>query len=281
MATPSLTDLLKSPAVSLTDGVRGNARQSRPRHKRHHSVDHGTECTPPKQECTEPDLANNETPIAHPPVCSEPKILTNSDISNDQEVNFTQCGTVDDAQSINNTKISPTETSTHPVKKEAAPQTFSIAEASSSYLTSHTNLACKSSPEKKAYVGLGLSTSPDENKKPIAFGQCCEPQLQSVRCRPGTPMSLVHPVQSPLTPNSKVFQKENEIMYMPQQAAKKLPENWLHERNMPLSRKHSRPCNAPGVSCCLKSLLLKPLRLCFHSLLFLLCLAFSNQISIV
>ena len=154
----------------------------------------------------------------------------------------------------NKTEVAPSVTDADSSTAVVATPQCSSSASVLSVDSPHLNTACKVNEGIKHTEMLEPCGSPDENKIQDAKDQCCELKaqkaLESVRHRPGTPMSLVQTVDCPLTPTPEVFHKEKEITYIPQVALSKLPETWLHDRNDSLPKKLSRPCNAPGVSDC-------------------------------
>ncbi|GFR79535.1 rho GTPase-activating protein 19 [Elysia marginata] len=231
-ATPSLTDLLQSPAVSLVDGARNPGHHSRSRRKRNHSVNALSECSPPKQESREPSLDTSDTPKAKPRNSSLPNVLTSN-----PEAAQTEMSNITEATS---SSIATDSSSTNVAALQSTLWTSELSHGNNGIV----NTACQLSPENKQPERPNPSTSPDENKFPAAKDQGHEPSpkkpVERERHQPGTSL-----VQTPLTPTSKVFQNEKEITYIPQQATNK-SQKWIHERNMPLPNKHTRPCNAPG-----------------------------------
>ncbi|RUS78185.1 hypothetical protein EGW08_014044 [Elysia chlorotica] len=140
----------------------------------------------------------------------------------------------DTGSTSNTTEVTSPSPNTLSSKMAVDTPTCVLSTSVSSVESSEINVTCCDSDAEEPE----LSKSPNENKIPAVNDQCCELKvkaLESVRHRPGTPMSLVQPVQSPMTPTSRVFHKEKEISYIPQAV--------LSKRNMPLP---TRPYNAPG-----------------------------------
>ncbi|GFO37875.1 rho GTPase-activating protein 19 [Plakobranchus ocellatus] len=231
-ATPSLTDLLKSPAINQAASTKSRAPKSKL--KRHHSIDACSDCSPTKQEYRSTIPSNADR--------SETGSLLN--ISYDSDITI--------SSPVKPSKDSPLTSSKPDLVPSDSTELLSSASKPvvlASLLKAPTGKA-SATPAGHITVIDSISDqnnrarSPNENKDPVADHNC-EKATENARSRPAVPLCLIQPVRSPAISNT-MFHKEKEITYMTKQPVSNLPAQWMHQRNLPVPKMQSRPCNAPG-----------------------------------